>query len=342
MRLYFPKYLAFVVVALINCKKDETITFIPIPKLISPAANLSSLSKEINFQWSVPAKVDFFELQISESSTFSTLAMSISNLTVTSITKAEFKWSIKYHWRVRSVLGNRFSDWSEVRSFTAELPKTGLIAWYPFNGNVIDESGNENHGIVTGGVTNTSDRYNKPTSALLFDGTSGFIEIPTLNSLEYKPITYSSWIIVTSLFPLSPGHKFKAIIGRQFLGCQNCGMLGLFADQNIANGSLDNTFLYWMGAASTPNFPNSSITPVPDQWIHILFTQTKGGQFAFYVNGVKTHEGVLTNTQDQVTSFRIGAPSVLGGVLLWDNKIDDIRIYNRVLSTEEIIALSNE
>jgi hypothetical protein len=35
-------------------------------------------------------------------------------------------------------------------SLSAQIPSDGLVAWYPFNGNANDESGNGNNGTVNG------------------------------------------------------------------------------------------------------------------------------------------------------------------------------------------------
>ena len=56
------------------------------------------------------------------------------------------------------------------------VPKDGLVAWYPFNGNANDESGNGNHGTVNG-ATLTADRNGKANSSYSFDGVSNFITI---------------------------------------------------------------------------------------------------------------------------------------------------------------------
>ena len=45
----------------------------------------------------------------------------------------------------------------------------GLVAYYPFNGNANDESGNGNNGTVNG-ATLTTDRFGKVNSAYSFDG----------------------------------------------------------------------------------------------------------------------------------------------------------------------------
>ncbi|MBF0574179.1 MAG: hypothetical protein HQK69_10565 [Desulfamplus sp.] len=45
----------------------------------------------------------------------------------------------------------------------------GLVAYYPFNGNANDESGNGNNGTVDG-ATMTADRNGNANSAYSFDG----------------------------------------------------------------------------------------------------------------------------------------------------------------------------
>ena len=55
------------------------------------------------------------------------------------------------------------------------VPKTGLVGWWPFNGNANDESGNGNHGVVNG-VTLTVDRSGKSNGAYQF-GTNKWIAV---------------------------------------------------------------------------------------------------------------------------------------------------------------------
>ncbi len=65
------------------------------------------------------------------------------------------------------------------------------MAYYPFNGNADDESGNENHGTVYG-ATLTEDRFGNADSAYYFDGTNDYIEIPSVNPTS--AITVSAWV----------------------------------------------------------------------------------------------------------------------------------------------------
>ena len=65
----------------------------------------------------------------------------------------------------------------------------GLVAYYPFNGNAKDESGNGNHGAVNG-ATLTEDRFGNIDSAYHFDGNS-YIVVPNSPALESPSDQYS-------------------------------------------------------------------------------------------------------------------------------------------------------
>ncbi|MEN9333736.1 MAG: hypothetical protein RLY35_916, partial [Bacteroidota bacterium] len=61
------------------------------------------------------------------------------------------------------------------QNLPAYLPANGLVAWYPFNGNANDESGNGNNGTVNG-ATLTMDRNGNASGAY------GFSQI--INSIQ--------------------------------------------------------------------------------------------------------------------------------------------------------------
>ena len=74
----------------------------------------------------------------------------------------------------------------------AQSPFNGLVAYYPFNGNANDESGNGNDGIVHGAAL-ISDRFDNPNSAFNFDGINDYIELP-LSLLDGEEGTIICWI----------------------------------------------------------------------------------------------------------------------------------------------------
>ncbi len=76
-----------------------------------------------------------------------------------------------------------------------------LIAFYPFNGNANDESGNGNHGTVYG-ATLTTDRFNQPNRAYYFDGINDYIMVPNSSILQISgEITMSAWFQTRSAKP---------------------------------------------------------------------------------------------------------------------------------------------
>jgi hypothetical protein len=67
----------------------------------------------------------------------------------------------------------------------------GLVAYYPFNGNADDESGNDNNGIVYG-ASLTEDRFGNEDQAYSFDGLNDFIVINS--NFPLKKVSVSVWI----------------------------------------------------------------------------------------------------------------------------------------------------
>ncbi|KPA15373.1 protein containing Fibrinogen, alpha/beta/gamma chain, partial [Candidatus Magnetomorum sp. HK-1] len=70
----------------------------------------------------------------------------------------------------------------------------GLVAYYPFNGNANDESGNGNDGEVHGAAL-TEDRFGNLNKAFVFDGDNDYINVKDSSSLDISStITISCWI----------------------------------------------------------------------------------------------------------------------------------------------------
>jgi hypothetical protein len=99
----------------------------------------------------------------------------------------------------------------------AQIPTNGLVAFYPFNGNAKDESGNNNDGDVLGSSL-APDRCSSPDSAYLFNGTDNYILIQNSPSLNFtNAITLCAWIKPVSLM----GHGNSAIISKGYYSHTN-------------------------------------------------------------------------------------------------------------------------
>ena len=97
--------------------------------------------------------------------------------------------------------GDGFNDYLETSSGSdvndaASTPfNYGLVAWYPFDGNASDMSGNGNHGTVNGATLGT-DRHGVVGKAYSFDGIDDWIEVSSstkLKNLSEYSISLWAW-----------------------------------------------------------------------------------------------------------------------------------------------------
>ena len=208
---------------------------------------------------------------------------------------------------------------------------TGLVAYYPFNGNANDASGNGNNGVVNG-ATLTTDRFGNPNSAYSFDGVSSYIRVPESASLELtNDFTLSAWINCQYLNP-SIGEN---ILTKHISGPETDGTWLLQLDPH---GTINFAGSPWFGYYT---YSSSSLSL--GNWHHVAFTYVKANsEWSIYIDGVfssgGTHEyDIQINPQDLFIG--VEQHPTLGFNAYFDGNIDGIRIYSRVLSAPEIQQL---
>jgi hypothetical protein len=156
-----------------------------------------------------------------------------------------------------------------VHSVSSSFPKEGLAGFYPFQGNVADESGNGNHGIVHTGFTYVSDRFGVSSGAISLDGTSGSVKLQLPNFRLYN-LTISLWIN-----PNAPQHSSATLVDI-FAWASRSGM------SLQLNGSNDLLFRTYYGAI---DLENAVIYKMPsNQWTHFALTKLNR-QINVYING---------------------------------------------------------
>ena len=204
----------------------------------------------------------------------------------------------------------------------------GLVAYYPFNGNANDASGNGNNGTSMN-VNFVPDRFSSGSEAASFASGNAFVECPTLRGLPYFPVTYSLWFKLDS-YPINPElGNTMTLIGRDKGGYSGEGALVLI--NGFADGQT-NELIYITGG----EIPTHR-TPVTGKWTHLVFTFDNSRVATFYLGGQLVRSQVYTLPQDADLPFRIGASADwLGNRLSWNGAIDDVRIYNRALSAQEV------
>jgi len=203
-------------------------------------------------------------------------------------------------------------------SNTVNLGK-GLVAYYPFNGNANDESGNNNNGTVYG-ATLTVDRKGNPDKAFLFDGDDDYIEIKHSASLNLsKQFSISFWVKLETSGPYYfPYHIIEKHPG-----------WGIGQRENDINWGITTDGGYFHAFVLTFEY---------DKYYHLVMVYD-GFTLSTFCNGalkVSTPaNGILVQNTNNVYISRYN----FGGDYFFDGILDDFRIYNRSLNQQEITAL---
>lgn len=201
------------------------------------------------------------------------------------------------------------------------------------NNSANDISGNGNNGSYQGGMGTVTDTSNGGSFAYDFDGANDYIRVPKANF---------DFLVETNSFSQSVWVKSDATGQRCFIGGDlgnSAKNTGLFQDSNgviRANRSV----------GSGPYSPDTtSTTAVPiSQWTHFAWV-VDNTTSTLYMDGVQIFQetGTFTTvTGPLVDDILIGCYSVGPSLYSFlDGLIDDVRIYNRVLTQSEIAHLAS-
>ena len=209
------------------------------------------------------------------------------------------------------------------------VPTDGLIAYYPFNGNANDESGNGNHGTVNG-ATLTSDRDGNENSSYSFDGVSS--SISTVGNFNFNnELTFSSWIYIESY--IEDGVHERIVNSSEGTGgIQDRWMF------NVSPNSESSTLEFNIGY--TGNEVQGLKTIPLNKFTHVAFT-FKNGEVVIYMDGEIDSSSTLGITNLNFINSPIDLGSVNGLESFFNGELDDIGIWNRALSEQEIQNLYN-
>lgn len=204
------------------------------------------------------------------------------------------------------------------------LPNTNTepIAYYPFNSNADDASGNSNNG--TSNATLTENRFGAANSAFYFDGVDDFVTIDNELIGGLQKGTVLGWF---NYQEINQEPSQQPIIS---FTDNNGDMLyfGIY-DNNGLKLSFGVFGSEWFWAIS----PNNAQT---DQWHHFAGSWGEEG-VKLYIDGVLIASNEFTGgLGTETTNIEIGR-NFWGDFT--NTIIDDIRIYNRILNSEEINEL---
>lgn len=211
------------------------------------------------------------------------------------------------------------------------VPTNGLVGWWPFTGNANDLSGNGNNG-TNNGATLTTDRFGNLNKAYDFDGVSQFIEIPSNAGLRVSNFYSISVWISSDIWSFNAPLDEHAIVSKIANGNWNGGY-------EIYSGG--NGFILHTGRIGS-NFLISSGSYLINTWYFITVT-FDGTNVRLFINGILVDSiNKVGSLETSNVPLRFGRRGGAGDYNNWFNgKIDDIGIWNRALTQQEITNLYN-
>jgi hypothetical protein len=213
-------------------------------------------------------------------------------------------------------------------SFIQDEIEANLTAYYSFdnpNDPVHDDSGNEHDGIIYGPNWVTG----QVGGALSFDGVDDYVDCGT----PFASVTTSTTKSIIAWVKSADGMFANILILYRKSDIGTCFSITVQSIPIVWSG-------VYMKSATTVGLLDSESPVVMNKWTHIALVQD-GTNVDIYVNGVSEN-----NSSDAVAPALSNPPNATIGTYFYggptsffNGTIDDVRIYNRALSAEEIQAI---
>lgn len=214
----------------------------------------------------------------------------------------------------------------------------GLVGYWPFNGNANDESGNGYNGTVIG-ASLCDDRMGNSESAYCFDGVDDYINIgqqPDFPSWDTYAV--SLWFLHDGGGDTSNSYGQKIIDKTVWY---HDFYLNVYT--NVSAPEHLGKLAYYTYEVNGAGITDSSYDYRDNLWHHAVIN--KSGSY-----GELWVDGNLIGTSNNIKTVYSWGELLIGYSLsgdhyqrrYWSGKIDDIRIYNRALSENEILELYGE
>ena len=214
----------------------------------------------------------------------------------------------------------------------SEILPEGLVANYTFIGNADDATSNNNSGTVNG-ATLTTDRFGEANSAYQFDGVNDNISIPFSSSLQIDgDISFNVWM---------KGTNGGSTNWHGYLLAANNDSYWLRTESRD-----NNTAFTVRGQAGSNNSSDDTDNITNDTWTMVTFTSTYNkdtndpqNEFKIYVDGELQYTRSRAKNRDIATDGFLMIGSQYWNGDYFKGVIDDLRIYNKALSAQEVSTL---
>ncbi len=233
-------------------------------------------------------------------------------------------------------------------AFAQIIPQNGLVAYYALDGNADADSAICMNNGTNNGALSTTNSCNMANRAMSFDGVSDYIEIAHCQGLEVSNgLSICAWVkpkalnyvdVCRASFIVSKGHDHQAghfqLMFIDTVGC-NPGISGILG---FIFG-IDETNNIVSGVSTVDNYALNN-------WYFVVGTFDKN-IYKIYVNAtLKNSQAVPTfNIPINTQNLFIGEmpnPNSTPALYHANADIDDVVIYNRPLTAQEILDMYNQ
>jgi hypothetical protein len=212
------------------------------------------------------------------------------------------------------------------------VPTNGLVGYWPFNGNANDESGNGNNGTVTG-ATMTTDRFGSSNKAYSFDGVNDGISCSPISISGTSSRSINFWYKETN--GISSGNTAfswgSPTQGNRF----DCGLspTGIFVGAaNSAKG-----FSY-IALSTNWNMYTVVLPIVNNPTVNDIIVYQNGIQLTNILTNLNVSTVINTSPNQPLNFGKNNEPTNQAHLT---GNLDDIGIWNRALTQQEITVLYN-
>ncbi len=220
----------------------------------------------------------------------------------------------------------------------SQILTPGLVAYYPFNGNTNDESGNGNNGTNNGAAISTTDRFGVSNASYSFNR-STFVTLGNAQQiLGNNPLvwSYSAWFKTASF-----NNNWQSVLN-DYNSATTDLLYGIRIDldpQNRIQASIR--------AANGVDYNTYSIQSINiGQWYNVAVTVDRQSEkLRLYVNGIYQSEVSISGAVNYIENVPLNVGRIVFNGTTengFDGSVDDIRIYNRALDSSEILSLYHE
>jgi hypothetical protein len=210
--------------------------------------------------------------------------------------------------------------------FSQVVPKNGRIAYYKFNGNANDSSGNSYHMIVNGPAL-CPDRFGRPNHAYAYDGVDDYLAY-TSPLPQGSDFTYSVWFF-------SESFNHRGLILHNGTGVSSgIGILQNAGTTWPAFNDPGDLMSFYAGGVNYYAAVQTSL----NTWHHLVI-RCSGANYDYFYDNVLVGSGTFSSLPP-IGSFYLGY-NFYGNNCGFKGKIDDVTVYNRAITNAEVDTLFN-